>query len=318
MQFQARLKANVAEINARPANQPGDSCDVEEPVESLGTVGAEVKEAKEAESRGDEDGDVRGLVLVGLCEELRCLADVGEGDEDTGARVDVGVGGGEDSGEKDGVDDVWEDRNVGEVGGDDERGRGGAIPGAEQVGVGIRDEQAKEEDEADKEEKDAPKGVADSHRDGLVRVLCLACTNTHELGALVGKGSGDEDVPKGDEFSGRFGHFVVVGGESAGGDPVLEAHVALVAGTCVDANGKDDEADDGDDLDAHEPDLHLTKDLGGKEVGCGEEEPKDADPDTNVDILVPVLNDHARCGQLESICDCPCKYVNWWPQQSTR
>lgn len=270
LQFQGCLEANVAQVDARPANQAGYRGDVEEPVESLGAVGAEVEEAEEAESRSDKDGNVWGLVLICGREELRGLADVGEGDKDTGAGVDVGVGGGENSGEEDGVDDVWEDGNVGEVRGDDERGGGGAVAGAEQVGVVVRDQQAEEENEADEEEENTPESVADRHGDGLVGVLCLACTYANELGALVGKCSGDEDVPKGDEFAGRFGHLVVVWGECARGDPVLEAHVALVAGTCVDADGKDDEADDGDDLDAHEPDLHFTKDLGGKEVGCSE------------------------------------------------
>lgn len=295
----------MAQVDARPANQSSHGGDVEEPIKCLCTVGAEVEEAKETERRGGKDGNVRGLVLVGGREDLRCLADVGEGDKDTGTGVDVRVGGREHGGEEDGVDDVREDGDVGEVRGDDEWGRGGAVAGAEEVGVGVWHKQANEENQAHEEEQNTPKGVADGHGHSLVRVLGLTCTNAHKLGALVGKSGGDEDIPKGDKLGGSIGHAVVVRGEGTRGDPVLEAHVALLAGACVDTDAKDDEAYDCDDLDAHEPDFHLTKDLGGEEVGGCEEEPKDADPYADVDVFVPVLNDHSRCSQLESICDGP-------------
>ena len=114
-----------------------------------------------------------------------------------------------------------------------------------------------------------------------------------KLGALVGKSGGDEDVPERNELAGRVWHAAVVGGKCARRDPVLEAQIALVAGARVDAYGENDKADDGDDFDGDEPDLHLAKNLGWQHVGGCENNPKDAYPDANVELVVPELDNHS-------------------------
>lgn len=93
---------------------------------------------------------------------------------------------------------------------------------------------------------------------------------------------------------------------------MLEADVALVTDASVDADGEDDEADDGDDLDAGEPHLELSEPADGEVVGGSEDDPEDGDPDTDADLCGagPVLDDEPSSSELQSESQTPAEEVD--------
>ncbi|KAF4511541.1 hypothetical protein G6O67_003325 [Ophiocordyceps sinensis] len=290
-------EAQVAQVDEGPDDEAGDGGDVEQPGEDGEAVLGHVEEAEQAKRGAHHDGVVRRAVAVGGLEEARGVALVGQGHEDAAARVDVRVGRRQHRRQQHGVDDVRQHAHAGAVGDDDEgRGRGVGRD-ALQVGVVKGHVEADEEDGGDEEHKDAPVGPADGRGNLLVRVLRLARADAHQLGPLIREAGGDEDGPEADEFARGAADQVL--GKGAGRVPVPEADVALVADAGVDAHGKYDEADNGDDLYAREPHLELAEPADGEEVCGGEDDPEDGDPDAHVEALVPVLDDEAGRRQLE-------------------
>lgn len=93
-------------------------------------------------------------------------------------------------------------------------------------------------------------------------------------------------------------------------NPVVEANVPLIAGAGVNANGKDDEADDGHNLDAGKPHFELAIPADRQEVNGGEYDPEDGDEDGDTEAGVPVLDDEAGGGQLEGKGDGPAEPVD--------
>ncbi|KAI6766860.1 hypothetical protein HG531_011220 [Fusarium graminearum] len=220
-----------------------------------------------------------------------------ESNHDTATGVDVGVGSCEDGGEENGVDDVREDLDTSAGSHNDERRGRSILSTAVEGGVVEGHVDTDKEDGSHEQAENTPECPADSFRDGLAGVGSLTSSDTNELGSLERETSGDENSPEADKLaSGAFNAHVGVC--DAGVVPVLEANVALVTDTSVDADGEDDEANDGDDLDHGKPHLNLTKDTHRDKVESRKQSPEDADPNGDAKLRVPVLNDDTRSDKL--------------------
>lgn len=64
--------------------------------------------------------------------------------------------------------------------------------------------------------------------------------------------------------------------------------------------GKDDYADDGDDLERRQPEFELAKELDTKVVDADDDDEEDGDKDTRIDVfsIDPVLNGEGSGSQL--------------------
>ncbi|KFY93054.1 hypothetical protein V498_04587 [Pseudogymnoascus sp. VKM F-4517 (FW-2822)] len=281
LHLQRTHETDVRRSDAGPRDETRDGADVEEPLEHGRRAGGEVEEGEEAEERGEDDGVVRDTAGRGAREEPRSRAVVCEPNENTGAGVDVGICGGENDEEEDGVDEAWEDLDAGQVGRNDE-GRRGRVRGVRHEAlVGVGNQQADEEDGEYEEEEDTPEGLADRGWYVLARVLRLSGCDTHKFRALVRETSLHEHGPESDKLGYGVRLWEKVRGEGAGVVPVPEAEVALLTGACVDADTEDEEADDGDDLDHGEPELKLSIEADGHHVARNDEDPEDSDENTD-------------------------------------
>lgn len=69
-----------------------------------------------------------------------------------------------------------------------------------------------------------------------------------------------------------------------------DVSVSVGSSSAIDNDSDNDEADDGDDLDGREPELHLTVDLDTEEVHNDDGDEKRGDPSSLVDRRVPVCS----------------------------
>ncbi|KAI6772886.1 hypothetical protein HG530_003844 [Fusarium avenaceum] len=169
----------------------------------------------------------------------------------------------------------------------------GILGTAIKVGIVGGNVDADEEDGGHEQAENTPESPADSLGDSLAGVGSLTGTDTDELGSLVGETSSDEDGPETDELAGGTVN-VHVSVCDTGILPVLETNVALVADTSVDADGENDEANDGNNLDHGKPHLNLAENADRDKVKRSEHGPEDADPDGNAEVLVPPTHGKAQ------------------------
>lgn len=90
------------------------------------------------------------------------MAFLGESDDNAAGGVDVGVRGGQDSSEEDGVDDVGKNGDAGEASDNDERRGGGIVTVVSKHFVVVRDIETNEEDGRNEEGEDAAESPLDS------------------------------------------------------------------------------------------------------------------------------------------------------------
>lgn len=72
---------------------------------------------------------------------------------------------------------------------------------------------------------------------------------------------------------------------------VFESNVSLVSCSGVDADAKEEEADDSEDFDRCEPEFDFAVKGYGEEVDGCDDDPEDSDEDSYVEIWGPVLDD---------------------------
>lgn len=301
-------EAQMADVDARPADEASDGSNVQEPVKNNTTVGRQVHVGEQTDGRGSGNCKVGSSEPVGVGHELRSAPLVGKRNKNAGARVDVGVGGGENGGQEHSIDDVGQNLDTSQVGSDDQGRRGGILRVEQKRWVVGRHNDTDEEDGRHEQAEDAPESPADGTGNALLGVLGLTSTNTNQLGPLETEAGGDQDGPEANELAnGTLNNGLV---ERTRAHPVLEAQVPLLANTGVDADGKDDEADNGNDLDAGEPHLNFTKNANGHEVESSEDDPEDTDKDGNAQAVVPVLDNDTSSSQLESESDGPAEPVH--------
>lgn len=101
-----------------------------------------------------------------------------------------------------------------------------------------------------------------------------------------------------------------VRGKSTWVAPGMETEIAMLSSSCIDANTKYKESNDGKDLDRREPKLELAIERHGEEVNGRDYKPKNADEDSDRQTIIPVLDDETSGSELESIGDGPGKPVD--------
>lgn len=298
-------EGNVTTIDTSPGDEASNSSDVEEPVEDGATVGGKIHECKKTPHGGECNGVVWDSLGAGDLEERWCGSVVGETGEDTRSRVNVGVSGGENNEEKDSIDQARKDLDTGKLSCDNE-GRGGGIRSAgEKVLVGVRHQETNEEDAEDEEEENSVEGLADGRWDSFAWVLGLACCNTNKFGTLVRETSLDQDRPEADKLGQRTIRVEQVWSEGTWVTPGVEAEVAMLSRTGINADGEDQPAYHRDNFDGGQNKLRLTVEADGEEVDAGNDDPKDGDEDTDRESGVPVLDDQTGRSQFQRIGNSP-------------
>lgn len=290
-------EAEVGDEDGAPGEELGDGGEVHHPVEDLGGAGADAHVGEEGDGGGDGDavvGHARGRALE---EELRRLLVLGDAEEVARAGEEEGVGRRRGRGEDDGVDDVREHGHAGAVDGDDPGRLGGAGPVREEVFVVRGDEHADGEGAEHVEEEDAPEDAAHGFGDVVPRVVGLARRHGHHLHATVREGRVHQRREQAQEAARVAAANVLL--HRAGVFPVAEAEAALLgAGAEVEAQGHDDEADDGDNFYRGEDEFCLAVYGNGEDVEGEDEDDDEGDPGGLVDFVVPVANDHGGCRYL--------------------
>ena len=155
--------------------------------------------------------------------------------------------------ENDGVDDGRQRRDTRTVHGDDpgrpRRAGRLVLERREQLGVVVGDENADGQGPKHVEEQNTPEDTAHRLGDVLTRVLCLTSGDSYHLYATVREGGVDESGEEAEEAPdvargrGVLRHRTWV-------LPVPEAQAVVCRSTTeIEHHGKDDESDDGEDLD---------------------------------------------------------------------
>lgn len=301
-------KGNVADQDTGPGDETSDGDNVEEPVESLLTVGAEVHVGEQTHGGGDGSGPVWHSALAGGFEECGGALLLGKTNENSASGVDIGAGCRKHDSEENGVENVGESGDTGELEGND-HGRGAGVGVTDLKGlVVVRDQDADEEDGEDEKDEDAPEGLANGFGHSYTRVGGLSCTDSAELSTLVGETGLDEDSPETNKFGNSS--FGKVRSKSTRGVPVLEANVALVTNTSVHADGVNPEADQSHDLDEREPKFEFAKDVDRQEVNGSNRDPEDGDEDSDAEFVIPPLDDETGGSEFERVGNGPGKPVN--------
>lgn len=197
---QSAHEGDMATVNACPSNETRNGSDVEQPVEHSTSVGGEVQEGKQANSGGDSHRNIWHTTFGGPSQESWCRALTCETNQNSASRIDVGVRGGQDDEEKDGVDEAWKDLDTGQMCRNDKRRSTSIRSAGQEVLVIIGNEESDEEHGEDEEEQDSVEGLLDGRGDVLTWVFCLAGGNTDEFRPLVGESSLDQDGPETDKF----------------------------------------------------------------------------------------------------------------------
>ena len=67
----------------------------------------------------------------------------------------------------------------------------------------------------------------------------------------------------------------------------------------IDTDSEENEANNSDDFDGADPKFDLSIERDREEIDESDEDPEDADEDTDAQFGIPVLDDEASCGQFE-------------------
>ncbi|GKT46287.1 uncharacterized protein ColSpa_06468 [Colletotrichum spaethianum] len=292
---------DVGDKDRDPGQQTEDGSQVDEVAEdSLGVVG-DVHEGQQREEGREAESVDRDATLVGALEDGGGRAIRRQSVEGTAGDVQIRVGRGEDEDADAGVDDVGDDLDTCKLGSDDERRSGGTglgLVGESEVRGVVGNQHADEKNTQAVEEQDTVEGQLDRTGDGLAGVLGFGDSDTDKLSAQVGEGGVDHARPETEETA-RIASVDVL---PEGTEGILaEVHnslaeaFAVVVGTT--AKGQDereeDDANDGDDLEAGKPELKLAEELDAKVVDCDDDDKEDGDEDTRVHsfAVYPELDD---------------------------
>lgn len=259
----------VADEDRDPVQGAEHSDQGDEVSKDRGGILGHVHEAQCDEQRRDGhrgDGDT---ALVGLVEDGRGLAVLGQGPDGPRGEVDVRVSGGDGEDEQEGVDDAVQLANTRDLGRDDEGGRGAARSlgrVADEPRVVIRDRHAQADDAGDVEEDDTQQCLPHSAGHVLARVGSLAECDTDQLGTEVGEGGLHDGGPHTKEAA-QVSFNIVVLLECTWVLPVSETSSVVVwaAPKSNDEADQDQRADD-DGLQKRHPELCLTKEADMEEL----------------------------------------------------
>jgi len=97
-------EAKVGDTDGAPCEQLRNGGQIDEPVEDEVGAARDGEEGEEGDGCCDGNAPVWDTVFAALEKDLRCLVELGNAEEVTGASVEEGIGGGGGGGEDDGVD----------------------------------------------------------------------------------------------------------------------------------------------------------------------------------------------------------------------
>jgi len=230
---------DMAAINACPGDEPRDGRDIEQPVEDGGAIIREIKEAQKAKGCRTNDRDIWHSALGCPCENLRGRTFGSEANENAAAGVDIGVCSGKDDEEKDRIDKTGKGANACEFCGDD-KGRGrGVGSGVEETWVVVWDKKSDEEYAEDEEEEDSVECLSDCGGDSFAGILSLTSSDGNQFGALIGEASLDQHGPESNKLGEGSGGVEKVGSKSSWISPGVEAKIAILARSSINADTED-------------------------------------------------------------------------------
>lgn len=290
-------EAEVGDDADHPRDEAADGGDVDEPVEDDLARFADRQERQQAHGPGRQDGHVRHAEFARAGEHFRRLAVERQTVEDTRARVQEGVARGPGRGQDGGVDDVVQHRDLGDANADDPRTGGRVGLGGQQAGIrggadGADHEGAKAVEDG-KTPDEAPCGLGDvaSRGDGLARRQGDELWGRDKCEASLDKGGPEsEEVARLPADQVLLDRAVLLPVPEPGG-------VVVWCAAAHDDETDKNQTDDGDELDAREPELGLTKDLDGEDVESEVDAQNDGDPYSSGHGRGPVIqNDGTRRG----------------------
>ena len=297
--LQSPHEGKMAGVQRPPRDESGHAGDVEEPVEHRAAGIGDIHESEKPKGSGERNAVVGNSVLVGFLKDPRRQTLLGQSDQDTAPAVDVGVGRREHHRQQHAVDDMRQDADPSKPGGDDERRRVGIIAVREKAAVVGRHDQTNEENGQHEEEQNPKEGLADGRGHSLPGIFGLGRCDTHEFSPLVRESSLDQNGPKPDEFSRWIGLDGVIRDKRPRVHPVTEPQIPLFSHPGVDANRKNHEPYHREHLDTGEPKLQFPIKVDREEIEQGDDDPEDGDEYSDIDRLIPELDDEARSRELE-------------------
>lgn len=293
----------MAPKDAHPSDGAEGGGQVNEPTEDSLATGGEVEVYKKAKSDAENEGRVRNTQAINLREDFWSLSFDGKTVKGAGADVQVGVCSAQYEDEDGAVYNMVENLDTDQSGGDNEGGCGS--PGLFGVGyekcrVGSRDYETDNEYTADIEDQDSPEGPLDRDWDVLPGILGLANSNADKFGSHVGEKSVDECRPETEEGSEALpvrNLFLKVFTQWAVRRiPVSETNpIVFRISSEINDDAHQDQCDQGDDLDAREPELQFPEHANAEEVNKEDEGDEDYHPYTGINLAttIPVLEDGA-------------------------
>lgn len=200
---------------------------------------------------------------------------------------------------------MGKDPDSGPLDGNDPGRRGGVSGTSDKIGVVGRADQAEDEDTKDVEQEDTDPDTTDGTRDVLCWVAGFGGGHSENLSSQEGVGSSDQNRPETGKTTQGTGDTLVLN-ERAGVIPIAEAETVVGRGTTqIDNETKDDETNNGEDLDGGEPELAFTEGAGTQKVDDDDNDTGDGDPYGIVDLVVPVVDEDGGGGQLSGEGDDP-------------
>lgn len=287
---QGLAEAQIGDHDNDPADVARDRGQVHEPSENLCGALGNVQVCKEAKASGSKDSCVGNSAAGRLGKDFGCLPRRGHAIKNTGSRVQEGVSGRPSRGQNCGVNDVIEVPDSSTLDTDDPGASIGVGLGREQAVVGRRNEAPNNQGADSVENRQSSEKTASGLGDVASRRNRFTCSKSDKLrGGDETETASGKGGPEGEEFAGIS--WCQVFFECAWIFPVVKADPKPVRGTSQhDDKARDNEAHDGDELDAGKPEFRFSKDLDGNNVETDAHNEDDGNPDGAVDRGIPVVD----------------------------
>lgn len=299
-------ETNVGKADGAPGEEGSQGGKVEEPVEDDNTLGINVDVGEATANADDQGGPERTSRAVNVGEDDGGVSLLGHGSQSTGSTVHTGDTDGDNGNENDDVHEVIETVETGVA--TDEHERRGLGVGVGSLGqkswvVGV-DEKTNEEETQDVEEGDTPEDLLDGTGQRLDGVAGLGSSQTDQLSTGEREGSSNEDGAETLEaVLERTGVVPVTG------TPVRVVTTAGRTTTADKDEGNDHEDDDGRHLEDGREELLLSVSKSTKHVDDDDDDEEDGDPDSNVNIVGPVVESDGADNKLKRQNDGPLEDV---------
>lgn len=289
----AAAEADVCETDGAPSEDGRQTGEREQPVqgETSSVLATSNNVAEETHRRGNTNGGEGAALAINVGKEARCLSLLSERGQGAGRAIDGGVANRENSNENNAVHNGWEDLDSSIINGDNEwRGLGIFAAGSEESLITIWNQQTDNGQGHDVEETDTPEDLLDGSWQGLAGVVGLSGSQADQLGTGERESGSDEHAAQalesGMERSRRDSYTYVgllfvssITGLDCIRAPVSPTNVAaLRTATTVEDYAKDDETNNGSDLDDGKDELSLTITTNAEQVDTDNDDQENGNP----------------------------------------